>query len=90
MAARNSEDAFDAVLVPDADLDVGLAPETGGGVEPLAFGEDSADGIERSLAGFLPELMQIVNYHAVQLAIYKVFSSGILRNFPVRIDEKSV
>jgi len=34
--------------------------------------------------------MQIVNYHAVQLAIYKVFSSGILRNFPVRIDEKSV
>ena len=50
MIFRNPEDALDAFRISHADLDVGLASESRGGIKRFAFGEYGSDGIERLLA----------------------------------------
>ena len=76
----NAEDALDTCRVANADLNVGLAAETGGGVDTVAFHEDATDGVEGGLKLCCSDFMSKVDYGAVQLALEVVFSAPVDRD----------
>ena len=75
MPAWDAEDAFDAFLIADADLNVGFAAEAGRGVERFAFSEGGANGVEGFLTRDFAGLTQVVDYHAIQFSEKKVFAA---------------
>jgi hypothetical protein len=71
-------------LVPDTNLDVGLAAEPRVRVDVFALREDAANGIEGFLAGFLSREMEEVDNGAVELAEKKVIAADVLRHLGAR------
>jgi len=69
MIIWNPEDALDVFRVPHTDLDMCFAAEACGGIEGLAFGENSSDGVEGLLAGLQAGLVQEIQDHAVQFSM---------------------
>ena len=62
------EEAFDAVGVADADLDVVFLAEAGIGVKEVAFPEDAFDGVERAAVMFAKNIVHSFDDGAVKLA----------------------
>lgn len=76
---RDPEDALDAVRVPDTDLDVRLRPESRPGIDRRPFHEDAADGVERRLAAFLAQRVEVIDDGAVQVAQQQVLAVPVPR-----------
>lgn len=63
--AAGDEEAFDAVVISDAYLDMVLFAKAGVGVEKVAFPEDGFDGVEGSDPIVLDQRMDLLNDGAV-------------------------
>lgn len=62
------EEAFYAVRVPDADLDVGFFVEAGVLVDGGAFDEDAAGGVEGGFISCVCSFMQVFNDITIKLS----------------------
>ena len=75
MMAWHTEDTFDAVRVPYADLYMGFAPEACGGIDRFAFGKYGTDGVKGGATRLFAGLVQVIDDHAVEFAVEKAFAS---------------
>jgi len=75
MPVWNPEDTFDVFRVPYADLYMGFAPEACGGIDRFAFGKYGPDCIKGISPGHFARLVQVIDDHAVELAVEKVFTT---------------
>lgn len=75
----HAEDAVNVRLVPDADLDVGLAAKSGVGVNVLPLGKDASNGVEGLLSRPLPRKMKKVDNRTVEFAKAEIGAANILR-----------
>ena len=75
MTVRNPEDTFDVFRGPYADLNMGLAPEACGGIDRFVFGKYSPDCVKGISPGDFARLVQIIDDHAVEVAVEKIFTT---------------
>ena len=66
--SKRAEISLDAIAIANAKLDVVLGVKPGGGIEWIAFDENTADGIEGPQTLIGAELMNIIDDRTIQIA----------------------
>ena len=75
MVTWHTEDTFDVVLISHADLNMRFTTEACGRVERFALGKCGPDSVKGRSTGLFAGLVQVIDDHAVEFAVEKVFAA---------------